>query len=157
LAGLILGYPLKYREGSAKNVSAPMKRTAVILFSLLFVYGGVAWALAKCLSHDHEHEHPIEAHDHSHSLGSASSDDYRDFFVLHCPPAEFRIGPAAQSSSTQIHRLSRVTALHALSFDKPELFAFRNTLWLDAVFRRTPASVYPNDLGRYLLLSILQI
>jgi hypothetical protein len=151
--------PLKYRERSAKNLPAPMKRTAAILFSLAFAYGGVAWALGKCLSYGREHEHPIEAHDHSYSHGSASLHDSRDFFgaVIHCPPVEFRIGPAAQSSSTQLHRLSRVTALDALSFEKPESFAFRNTLWLDAVFRRTLASLYSNDIGRYLLLSILQI
>jgi hypothetical protein len=148
---------LKYRDGNAKNQSAAMKRIAVILFSLVLVYGSVGWALGKCLSHDRQHEHSIEAHN-SHSHGSTSLDDSRGSFlpVIHCPPAEMRIGPAVQSDSTQL-RLYKVSTIRASSFHKPASLTLGRRLWLEAVFRRTPASLYPDDLARHLFISILQI
>jgi hypothetical protein len=136
-----------------------MKRTAAILFSLVIVYGGVAWALEKCLSHNHQDEHSIEARSHSHSHGSTSLDSSRDssWPVIHCPPLQMRIGPAAQSGSIQLNRVSSVSTLDAISFYKPESLTSSRGLWLDAVFRRTPIAVYPHDLGSHLFFSILLI
>jgi hypothetical protein len=136
-----------------------MKRAAAILFSLVVVYGGVAWALEKCLSHNHPHEHSIEVSSHSHSHGSTSVDSFRELSwpVIHCPPPQMRIGPAVQSGSTQLSQLSRHITHHATSFDKPDPLTSRRDLWLDAVFRRTPISIYPHDLGSHLFFSILLI
>jgi len=135
-----------------------MKRVAVILFSLVLVYGGVAWALGKCLSHDDQHEHSVEDRD-SHSRGSTILNDYRDpsGLVIHCPLADVRIGPAAQSGSTHLSRGHRVTTVHAPLFYQPASPTFRNSLWLDAVFRRDLAFFHPDDLGLNLLFSVLQI
>lgn len=136
-----------------------MKRTAAILFSLVVVYGGVAWALEKCLSHEHQHEHSIEARSNSHSHGSTSLNSSQDtsWPVIHCPPPQIRIGPVAQSGSIHLNRVSSASTLDANSFYKPESLTFRRGLWLDAVFRRTPISVYPHDLGSHLFFSILLI
>jgi hypothetical protein len=152
-------YPLKYREGSAKNLSASMKRIAAILFSLVVVYGGVAWALEKCLSHDHQHEHSIDTPSHPYSDGWTTLDSFREssWPVVHCPPPQMRIGPAAQSGSIQLNRVLRVSTFDAAPLYKPESLTFRRGLWLDAVFRRTPISVYPQDLGSHLFFSILLI
>jgi hypothetical protein len=136
-----------------------MKRIAGILFSLLVIYSGVAWALAKCLSHDHRHEHSIEADNDSHSHGSTSLDRSQDpsWPVMHCPRPEMRMGPAAQSGSIQLNRVFRVSTFDAAPLYKPESLTFRRGLWLDAVFRRTPISIYPQDLGSHLFFSILLI
>jgi hypothetical protein len=152
-------YPLKYREGSAKNLSASMKRIAAILFSLVVVYGGVAWALEKCLRHDHHHEDSIETPYRSHSHGGTSLDRSRDssWPVIHCPPPQTQIGPAAQSGSIQLNRVLRVSTLDADPLYKPESLTFRRGLWLDAVFRRMPIFVCPPDLGSHLFFSILLI
>jgi hypothetical protein len=135
-----------------------MRRVVAILFSFVLVYGGVAWALGKCLSHHSKHEHPIKDRD-SHSHTSTNLFDSRDssWPVIHCPPAEMRIGPAAQSSPTHLSRPHRIATLHAPLLHEAAALAFRNSHWLDAVFRRMPASFYPKDLGRHLLFSILQI
>ena len=150
-------YRLKYGEGGAKDLSALMKRTAAILFSLVIVYGGVAWALEKCLSHDHQHEHSIETHSHSHESTSLNSSRDSSWPVIHCPTPQMRIGPAAQSGSVQLNRLSSVSTLDSSFFYKPDSLTFRRGLWLDAVFRRTPISIYPHDLGTHLFFSILLI
>jgi hypothetical protein len=135
-----------------------MKRGAVILFSLVLVYGGVAWALAKCLGHKSHHRHLIEDRE-SHAHDATILTDYRDssWPVIHCPRPEMRIGPAAQSSPTQLNRWDTLITVHAPLFHNPDSLTFRNSSWLDAVFRRMPASLYPNDLDRYLLFSVLQI
>jgi hypothetical protein len=135
-----------------------MKRIAAILFSLVVVYGGVAWALEKCLSHDHQHEHSIDTPSHSHSDGSTTL-DFRDSSspVVHCPPPEMRMGPAVQSGSIQLNRVFRVSTFDAAPLYKPESLTFRRGLWFDAVFRRTPISLYPLDLGSHLFFSILLI
>jgi hypothetical protein len=134
-----------------------MKSVAAILFSVVLVYGGVAWALGKCLNHS-QHEHSLQDRD-SHSHGSPSLNSSRDSSrpAIHCPPAEMRIGPVVQSSPTHLSRPHRVATLHGPLFHEAAALAFRNSHWLDAVFRRMPASFYPKDLGRHLLFSILQI
>jgi len=135
-----------------------MKRIAVILFSLVLIYGGVAWALGKCLTHDDQHEHSVEDRD-SHSRGSTIVRDSRDSSrpIIHCPSAEIRIGPAAQSGSAHLNRGHIVTTIHAPLFYQPASPTFRNSLWLDAVFRRDLAFFHPDELGLHLLFSVLQI
>jgi len=135
-----------------------MKRIALILFSLVLIYGGVAWALEKCLRHDDQHEHSSEARD-SHSRGSTLVSDSRESSrpIVHCPTAEMRIGPAAQSGSAHLNRGHRTTTVHAPLFYQPVAPAFRNYLWLDAVFRGISAFSHPDNLGLHLLFSVLQI
>lgn len=135
-----------------------MKRITVILFSLVLIYGGVAWALEKCLDrHDH-HEHSSQARD-AHRHDSTFLSDYRDPLgpIIHCPSAQMRIGPAAQSGSAHLNRGRKVTTVHAPLFYQPASPTCKSSLWLDAVFRRDLAFSRPDDLGRHLLLSVLQI
>jgi len=135
-----------------------MKRGAVILFSLVLVYGGVAWALGKCLGHESHHRHSIEdreSHTHDATILNHSRDP--SALVIHCPPAEMRIGPAAQSGPSHLSRWNGVTTAQAHSFDKRASPTFRNSLWLDAGFRRILAFSYLDDLGRHLFFSVLQI
>ena len=135
-----------------------MKRIAVILFSLVLVYGGVAWALERCLSHDEEHEHSVkhrDFHRHGSTVVLDSHDSSRP--VIHCPLAEIRIGPAAQSGSGHLNRGHRVATVRAPSFYQPALPTSRKGLWLDAVFRRDLAFAHPDDLDFHLLFSVLQI
>jgi hypothetical protein len=149
---------LKNRGGDGRNQSAAMKRVATILFSLVLVYGGVAWTLGKCLSHESQHGHSIE-HRESHTHDATILNDSRDSsaLVIHCPTAEMRIGPTAQSGPSHLSRWNGVTTVHAHSFYKPASPTFRNSLWLDAVFRRILAFSYLDDLGRHLFFSVLQI
>ena len=135
-----------------------MKRIALILFSLVLIYGGVAWALEKCLRHDDQHEHSSEARD-SHSRGSTLVSDSRESSrpIVHCPTAEMRIGPAAQSGSAHLNREHRVTTVQAPLFYQPASPTFGNGLTLDAVFRRDLAFFHPDELGLHFLFSVLQI
>lgn len=135
-----------------------MKRITVILFSLVLIYGGVAWALGKCLSHDEQHEHSVEDRD-SHRHGSTVLSDSQDSSrpIIHCPWAEMRIGPAAQSGSAHLNREHRVTTIQAPLFYQPASPTFGNGLSLDAVFRRDLAFAHPDDLCLHLLFSVLQI
>jgi hypothetical protein len=147
---------LKSKDGNAKNEFAGMKRIAVIFFSVVLVYGGVAWALGECLGHDRQHDHSIEVPaSHSHASSPSNSRDSSGP-VIHCPPAEMRLGPAIQIGSTQL-RSYNATTIHAPSFRKPQSPMLAGGLWFDAVFRRTAGSLYPDGLGRHLFFSILQI
>jgi hypothetical protein len=147
---------LKCKDGNGKNQFAAMKRIGVILFSLVLVYGGVASALEKCLSHDGNHEHSVASHDSSSDDPTLEHSGDSSWPFIHCPQAEIRVGPAVQSGSTQF-RSHRVTTIHAFSFHEPESLTCRHKLWLDAVFRRTRSSSYPDGVGRHLFFSILLI
>jgi hypothetical protein len=146
---------LKCKDGKAKNQFPAMKRIAVILLSVVLVYGGIASALGNCLRHDDKHEHSVGNHD-SYSHASTIRSDLGDIYwpVIHCPSAARRLGPAIQTSSTQL-RSYRAATIHAPSFHKPQSLTVASGLWFDAVFRRTAS--YPDDSGRHLFFSILQI
>jgi len=135
-----------------------MKRAAVILLSLFFVYGGVARALATCLRH---HEHPDHSSDvqHSHSHGSSSSHDSSDPAepVIHCPFPEHQIGPAVSSGLTTLRRMHEFTSVHAPLFYIAGSATPKDSLWLEAVFRRIIAPGYSFNFGRHLFLSVLRI
>jgi hypothetical protein len=135
-----------------------MKRAAVILLSLFFVYGGVARALATCLRH---HEHPDHSSDvhHSHSHGSSSSNDSADSAgsVIHCPLPEHQIGPAASSGLTTLRRMHEFMSVHAPFFYIAGSATPKDSRWLEAVFRPVLTSFYPDNLGRHLFLSVLRI
>jgi hypothetical protein len=135
-----------------------MKRVATILFSLVLVYGGVAWTLGKCLSHESQHGHSIEHREsHTHDATILNDSRHSSALVIHCPRAEMRIGPAAQSGPSHLGRWNGVTTVHAHSFYKPASPTFRSSLWMDAVFRRIVTISLPIDLARHLFLSVLQI
>jgi hypothetical protein len=133
-----------------------MKRIAVILFSLVLAYGGVAWALGKCLSHDRHHQHAPEG---PHFGDATSLNDFRDaaWPIIHCPPAQMRIGPAAQSGSTKLRSTHGFMSVQAPFFHMPGSATPRDSLWLEAVFRPILTSFYPDNLGRHLVLSVLRI
>ena len=131
-----------------------MKRLVVILFSVVLVYGGVAWALGRCLGHADDHEHSLEER-HSLSLLSDSHKSFSPF--IHCPTAELRIGPAAQSGSARFQYSQRAATNHAAWVYEPAQPGLGNSRWLDAVFRPILAFSQTGDTSRYLLFSVLQI
>jgi hypothetical protein len=60
-----------------------MKQIAILLLALLFVHGGVVWAMSDCLA----------VHDHHSALVSEQRADSHDSSepVIHCPPVARRI------------------------------------------------------------------
>jgi len=135
-----------------------MKRVVTILLSLFLVYGGVAWAMATCLRH---HDHPDHlSEDHSiHFHGSVSSESPQDQAepVIHCPFSENQIGPTVPSRLTKLRRTDGVTSIQALFFRISASVTFRDSLWLEAVFRGILTFPYPENLGRHLFLSVMRI
>jgi hypothetical protein len=154
----ISGGLLKNRSANGRNQSAPMTRFAVILFSLVLVYGEVAWALGKCLSHDDQHEHLLEDRDH-HSRGSTILNDSRDssWPVIHCAPMSDEVGPAALLAPTEIRRSEKSVSLHAASPREALSAVLRNDLWLEALFKGIVTFSLPIDIARRLFLSVLRI
>lgn len=135
-----------------------MKRVAAIALSFFFIYAGVAQALTACLHHHSHLDHAAEDH-HSDSHALASHDDSRSpsWPAIHCPSAEDRIGPAVLVASAKLSRLDRVQFIHAFFLPETASSAFRDSPWLQALFRRILTFSLPNDLARHLFLSILQI
>jgi hypothetical protein len=135
-----------------------MRRIVAILFSVFFVYAGAAHALAACLSHDGHSDHQFEGH-HFDSGISATHDHSRrpSSSIIHCPTAEQRLGPALQVASANLNRFDQITSVHASFLREQASPVFRNSVWLEALFKRILAFSLPNDLARHLFLSILQI
>jgi hypothetical protein len=135
-----------------------MRRIAAILFSVFLVYAGAAQALKACLSHDGHSDHQFERH-HFDSGISATHDHSASpsWPIIHCPTAEQRLGPALQVVSPNLNRFDLITSVHASFIPEPASPASRNSLWLEALFKRILAFSLPNDLARHLFLSILQI
>jgi hypothetical protein len=134
-----------------------MKRFTVILFSFFLLYAGAVQALRPCLGDDRHHDHPI-GHDHSDSHASVNHDHSTDpsWPVIHCPLAE-KVGPAIQVASAKLNHSDKVTLVHASVLSPTASFAFRNSLWLEALFKRIFTFSLPHDLARHLLLSVLRI
>jgi hypothetical protein len=134
-----------------------MKRAAVILLSLFFVYGGVARALTTCLR-DHEHSDHSEAH-HFHSHDSSRSQNSEDPAgpTIHCPFPENLIGPATSSGLSTLRRPHERMLVDARLFDIAGSATAKDNLWLEAVFRRIVAPGNSSDRGRHLFLSVLRI
>jgi hypothetical protein len=135
-----------------------MRQIAAILLSVFLVYAGAAEALKACLSHDDHSDHQFEGH-HFDSGISATHDHSRSpsWPIIHCPTAEQRLGPALQVASAKLSRLDQVTSVHGSFLPEPASPVFRNSVWLEALFKRILAFSLPNDLARHLFLSILQI
>jgi hypothetical protein len=135
-----------------------MKRLAASLVAFSFLYAGAAEALKGCLSHQGHSDHQFEAH-HLDSGISATHDHSQSpsWPIIHCPTAEQRLGPALQVASAKLSRFDLVTSAHTSFLPEPASPASRNSLWLEALFKRILAFSLPNDLARHLFLSILQI
>jgi hypothetical protein len=135
-----------------------MRRLAASLVCFFLVYAGAAVALGACLSHDGHSEHQFEGH-HFDSGISATHDHSRrpSSSIIHCPTAEQRLGPALQVASANLNRFDQITSVHASFLREQASPVFRNSVWLEALFKRILAFSLPNDLARHLFLSILQI
>jgi hypothetical protein len=135
-----------------------MRRLATSVVCFFLVYAGAAQALNACLSHDGHSDHHFEGNHsdsgisatHDHSPSSSSP-------IIHCPTAEQRLGPALLVGSPNLNRLDLVTSVHGSFFSELGSPVSRNSLWLEALFKRVLAFSLPNDLARHLFLSILQI
>jgi hypothetical protein len=141
-----------------------MRRFLVSLFCLFFLLSGPISAWAECFRHSHgiveeqQHHHHFNGH-HFDSGISATHDHSRSpsWPIIHCPTAEQRLGPALQVVSPNLNRFDLITSVHASFIPEPASPASRNSLWLEALFKRILAFSLPNDLARHLFLSILQI
>jgi hypothetical protein len=76
---------------------------------------------------------------------------------IHCATGEQRLGPALQVASVNLKRFDLITYVHVSFVSEPTSPAFRNSLWREALFKRSLAFSLPNNLARHLFLSILQI
>jgi hypothetical protein len=135
-----------------------MKRIAAIALSFFFLYAGAVQALTACL-HDHSHlDHAAKDH-HSDTHALASHDDSRSPSgpAIYCPSVKNRIGPAVLVALAKLSRLDNVTFLHVSFLPEIGFSAFRDSPWLQALFRRIPTFSLPNDIARHLFLSVLQI
>jgi hypothetical protein len=135
-----------------------MRRLAATLVCFFIIYAGAAQALGACLSQDAHSDHHLGA-DHSDS-GISATDDHSpspSWPVIHCPTVEQPLGPALQVASVNLKRFDLVTSVHASFVSEPVSPASGNSLWREALFKRSLAFSLPNDLARHLFLSILQI
>jgi hypothetical protein len=145
--------------GCRKNSSNPMRRIAVVLISVFLVCAGATEVLKSCLTHeDHADHHHFEGY-HSDSGISVTHDHSPSpsWPIIHCPPAEQRLGPALQVASASLSRLDQITSVHASFLREPVAPASKNNLWREAVFKISLTFSLPNDLARHLFLSVLQI
>jgi hypothetical protein len=139
-----------------------MRRFFISLFCLFFLLSGPISAWADCLRHSHEavedHRHQFDGH-HSDFKISATHDYPRSpsWPIIHCPTLEQRLGSALQVASPNLYRFDRVTSVHPMFLPGSASPVSRNSLWLEALFKRILAFSLPNDLARHLFLSILQI
>jgi hypothetical protein len=139
-----------------------MHRFFVSLFCLFFLLSGPISAWADCFRHNHEivedHHHQFEGH-HFDSGISAAHDHSRSpaWPIIHCPTVEQRLGPLLQVASPNLNRFDLVTPVHSSLLPETGFPVSRNSLWLEALFKRILAFSLPNDLARHLFLSILQI
>jgi len=133
-----------------------MKRVAIVVFSLLMIHAGIAWAIEACLEDDHHAEH---AKPRSDSRAFVSHSDSQDpsVPVLHCTSVSQEIGPMARVALAEIPRSSKVIPLEQASLHGAFSAALGNGLWLDAVFRRIVTISLPINLSRHLFLSVLQV
>ena len=135
-----------------------MKRIAAILLSLVLLYGGVTWALGRCLTLGDGHEHASQE-EGSHSHATASLDYSHDLFApfFHCPTPDLRIEPAAQGGTARLKRTQRVSAGQLAWLYEPSQTSLRNGRQPDAVSRPDLVFSQAGGGGRHLLFSILQI
>jgi len=135
-----------------------MKRIAVILFSLVLVYAGAAWALEACLRHNGHSDHStFENRSDSHAQSGHDHSPESSLPIIHCTPVTHQVGPAARIASAEIPRSDRGVALDMVSVHSAVSATLRNDLWLEAVFKRIVSFSLPIDLARRLFLSILQV
>jgi hypothetical protein len=135
-----------------------MKRLVATVVCFFLIYAGAAHALIACLSHEGHSDHHFEGHrfdagisvTHNHSQNPA-------WPIIHCPTAEQRLGPALHVASPNFNRFDLVTSVHPSLLPELASPVSRNSLWLEALFKRILAFSLPNDLARHLFLSILQI
>jgi hypothetical protein len=149
---------LKKRSANGKKSFVVVRRITATLFSFFLVYAGAAEALKGCLGLDGHSDHHFEGH-HFDSGISAAHDHSRSpaWPIIHCPTVEQRLGPTLQVASPNFNRFDLVTSVHASLLPELASPVSRNSLWLEALFKRILAFSLPNDLARHLFLSILQI
>jgi hypothetical protein len=135
-----------------------MRRLAAGLVCFCLVYAGATEALKGCLGLEGHSDHHVEDH-HSDSGILAAHDHSQNasWPVIHCPTPEQRLGPALQVASPNLNRFELVSSVRPSSFPEPGSLVSKNSLWLEALFKRIRAFSLPNDLARHLFLSILQI
>ena len=136
-----------------------IKRLLIILLSLLFVHGNIAWAFAACLHRDHHSNHATSGHHHSDFKSSTGDDDPQDpsVAVIHCASLVHQIGPAVQVTSASLKSSSVGFLLQQSLFLEMVPLVFANNLWLEALFKRIVTFPLPIDLSRHLFLSVLRI
>jgi hypothetical protein len=134
-----------------------MRRLAASLVCFFIIYAGAAQALVTCLGHDGHSDHHLEAH-HSDSEMSVTHDSQAPAWpVIHCPTPEQRLGPVLQVTPPNLNRFDLVTSVHPSLLQEPASPVSRNSLWRDALFKRSLTFSLTNDLARHLFLSILRI
>src|ERR671925_1237140 len=118
-----------------------MRRFFISLFCLFFLLSGPISAWADCLRHSHEavedHHHQFDGH-HSDFGISATHDHPRRPSppIIHCPTAEQRLGPALQVAPPNLNRFDLVTSVHPSLLKESASPVSRNSLWLEALFKR---------------------
>lgn len=134
-----------------------MKRLTAIFLSFFLVYAGVAHALEACLDHDGHSHDGLESRHAEHQVLVKHDHSRPSEPIIHCPTVEKRLGAALPAPYPKLDRLHQVTFVHVFFLPEAESPAFRNSLWLEALFRTTLTFFLPNDFARHLFLSILQI
>lgn len=134
------------------------KPCGLIALSIALLYSGVAWAMERCLRDAGHSNHAASEHRHN-PQPSANHNDSQDpsARIIHCTSATHQTGPAALVASAKLSRFSEGVQLKASH--RPEAISpeFKNTLWLEALFRKIITFSSPGNLARHLFLSVLQI
>jgi hypothetical protein len=135
-----------------------MKRIWIAVLSFLFLYGGVAWAIAACLHDDRHPDHPpFEHHSNLQVFGDHGDSRNPPTPVIHCPPVSQHVGPAVRLALAEIPRADKDVALHADFLPGALSVALEKELWLEAPFKRLVTFSLPVEPARHLFLSVLQV
>ena len=128
-----------------------MNLAPIICLSFLLILGPVAWTLEACVD-GHSHQTSIEQlftqDDHDEDTAGPS---------IHCLIWDQHLGAVIQSASIKVNRSSNESAVSASSPANNLATAIDNSLWLEALFKRSLDSVPSVGPARYVLLSVFRI
>jgi hypothetical protein len=131
-----------------------LKPCGILALSIALLYSGVAWTMEACIRHD---GHSDEDHHNSEALSQHTHPEDQSVPIIRCAWVTQQVGPAARMASAETHRSDKGLALHAAFLSDVGAAVLRNSLWLEALFRRILTFYLPIDFPRHLFLSVFQI
>jgi hypothetical protein len=135
------------------------KSCMVVGLAIIFLYSGVAGAVASCLGHDHHLDFRASEQHHQHQVSRNNHEDPHDpsLPVIHCTSVSHQAGPAVRGASIELTQFTKGLRFQTSLLPQALSPVFGNSVWREAVFRKVLPISLPADLARHLFLSVLQI